>query len=81
MTMTPELPRELQAFVQAELNAGHYRSEQELVFDAIRLLQHEREATIAGILAGFEDVAAGRTQPIEEAFRDLHREFGIEETS
>lgn len=78
--MSSDMPRELQAFVQAELTAGHYSSEQELVFEAIRLLQHEREATVAGILSGLEDVAAGRTQPIEEAFEDLRREFGFEES-
>lgn len=78
--MSPDMPRELQAFVQSELSAGHYRSEQELVFEAIRLLQHEREAAVAGILTGLEDVAAGRTQPLEEAFEELRKEFGIEES-
>ncbi|MBL9122608.1 MAG: type II toxin-antitoxin system ParD family antitoxin [Planctomycetaceae bacterium] len=78
--MSPDMPRELQAFVQAELNAGHYRSEQELVLDAIRLLQQEREATVSGIFTGLEDVAAGRTQPIDEAFEELRREFGDKES-
>jgi 4a-hydroxytetrahydrobiopterin dehydratase len=36
-------PPELQAFVQQELKSGRYSSEQELVNEALRLLQHDRD--------------------------------------
>ncbi len=37
----------------------------------------DRLETLDGIRAGLEDLNAGRTQPIEEAFEEIRREFNI----
>ena len=77
--MAIEIPSDLRRFVEQELQAGHYDSEQEVVSHALRMLQRERKATVAGIQAGLADVEAGRVQPLGEAFSDLRREFGAKE--
>ena len=71
--MAIDIPPELQAFVQQELMAGRYQSEQELVREALRMLQREQEDTLAGIHAGLADVAAGNVQPLDEAFAEIRR--------
>jgi putative addiction module CopG family antidote len=40
--MTETFPREIQRFVQQELASGVYRSEEELVLDAVRLLRNSK---------------------------------------
>jgi predicted transcriptional regulator len=42
-----------------------------------RRLRSEREETLEGIREGLADAAAGRTQPLAEAFADLRREFNL----
>jgi predicted transcriptional regulator len=49
-----------------------------VVAEGLRLPKAEREETLAGIRAGLADAAAGRFQPLNEAFADLRREFGLE---
>lgn len=45
-----------------------------------RLLDLAEEAKVLeGIRLGLEDVAAGRTQPIAEAFADIHRDLNFPE--
>ena len=74
--MSIEIPPELRDFVEQELSAGRYHSEQDLVSAALRLLQREQEDAVAGILAGLNDIAAGRVQPLDETFSDLRRQRG-----
>jgi len=44
---------------------------------ATGLLLRDREEAIEGIKAGLADVAAGRTQPLDQAFDELRSELGI----
>ncbi|HUG68517.1 MAG TPA: type II toxin-antitoxin system ParD family antitoxin [Pirellulaceae bacterium] len=78
--MQIELPAEFEPFVEQEFASGRYASRQEVVVQALRWLREEPQAAIAGIKQGLDDVAAGRTQPVAEAFANIRSEFGIPET-
>jgi PHD/YefM family antitoxin component YafN of YafNO toxin-antitoxin module len=47
--------------------------------DAYRKLldEVERARDLEGIRRGLEDMRAGRTQPLDEAFADIRRELGL----
>ncbi len=77
--MSIEIPADLQPFVAEQLQLGLYRSEQELIDDAVRLLKADRDEAIAGIRAGLADAEAGRLQPVADVFQELRREFGLGE--
>ncbi len=49
--------------------------------ECVRLWEDHRdyEETVAAIREGLEDSAAGRTQPVDEAFADIRRELGLPE--
>lgn len=78
--MQIDLPPELEPFVNQEFATGRYASREEVVVQALRWLRDERHEAVAGINQGIDDVAAGRTQPISEAFADIRKEFGVPET-
>ena len=75
--MKIEIPADLQSFVDEEFSTGCYTSKEEVLVHALRGLKREREEAVAGIRAGLDDVAAGRVQPLGEAFGDLRKEFGV----
>jgi Arc/MetJ-type ribon-helix-helix transcriptional regulator len=75
--MTIEIPAELQPFVREQLQLGCFRSEQQLVTEALQLLKAEREQSLEGVRLGLADAAAGRMQPLAEAFADVRREFHL----
>lgn len=77
--MSIEIPADLQPFVAEQLQLGLYRSEQELIDDAVRLLKADRDEAITGIRAGLADAEAGRLQPLADVFQELRREFGLGE--
>jgi hypothetical protein len=49
--------------------------------DCLRPWHEDREyaETVAAIREGFDDSAAGRTQPIDQAFADIRRDLGLPE--
>lgn len=66
-TMNVSLPRELAAFVEDEVASGDYSTASEVVRDALRLLQREREqyeqkmaVLRREIQIGMDDIEAGR---------------------
>lgn len=71
--MTPELEN----FVEREIASGRFASREAVVVHALEMLRREREDAVWGIQAGLDDVEAGRTQPLADAFRDLRAEFNI----
>ncbi len=75
-----ELPADLKPFVEQEFATGRYTTREEVVVQALCWLRDERQEAIAGIKQGLNDVAAGRTQPLSEAFADIRKEFGVPET-
>ena len=78
--MQINLPPELEPFVEQEFATGRYASREEILVQALRWLSEERRAAAAGIREGLDDVAAGRTQTLKDAFADIRKEFGKSET-
>ncbi len=76
--MSLEIPADLQPFVDQQIQLGCFASEEQVVAEGLRLLKADREETLAGIQAGLADAAAGRMQPLREAFADMRRELGID---
>jgi putative addiction module CopG family antidote len=76
--MTIRLPEDLQRFVKAKVQSGQFTSSDEVITEAVRLLQQQEEArTLEGIRQGLEDLRAGRTQPLAEAFADIRRDLNL----
>ena len=72
-----EISPDLKEFVDREIANGNFSDQEAVVEHALRLMQRDREEAVRGIEAGLEDVAAGRVEPLDEAFDDLRNEFGI----
>jgi Arc/MetJ-type ribon-helix-helix transcriptional regulator len=75
--MPIEIPGDLQSFVDQQVKLGSFESEQQVVAAALQLLKADREEAVQGIRAGLSDAAAGRLQPVGEAFADLRCEFKL----
>lgn len=74
-----ELSPETEAFVANEIESGNFASAEDVIEHALRLMQRDREEAVLGIKVGLEDVSSGRVQPLDEAFGDIRKEFGISE--
>ena len=66
--MPMSLPQDLQQFVQQELACGRYRSEEDVVCEALRLLR-ERERRLQALRedvdAGLKQLDRGEGQPLD----------------
>lgn len=83
--MTTHLPEDLERFVQAKVKSGRFISPDQAITEAVRLLQRQEEAEEARVLQGIqlslEDIRAGRTEPLAEAFADIRRELKLSQGS
>lgn len=70
--LTPELDR----IVREKLLTGQYKTEEEVLREALKLLD-EREATVAAIAEGYEDIQAGRSRSFDEADAEFRKKHGI----
>jgi putative addiction module CopG family antidote len=79
--MNTQLPADLEQFVQAKVRSGRFSSTEEAIAAGVRLLREQEEAEEArvldGIRQGLEDMRAGRTQPLAEAFADIRRSLDL----
>jgi putative addiction module CopG family antidote len=77
--MNAHLPADLEQFVQNKVRSGRFTSSDEAITAAVRLLRQQEEAeearVLEGIRRGLEDLRAGRTQPLAEAFADIRRDL------
>jgi len=48
-----------------------------VISHGLRLLQQDRDEALEGIRLGLADVAAGRAQPLSEAFDDLRQDLHV----
>lgn len=71
------LTADLEKFVEEEVASGRFPNRESVVAHALRLLQREREEAIHGIQLGLDDVAAGRVQPLADAFAVLRRDLNV----
>ena len=83
--MNAHLPADLEQFVQAKVRSGRFSSPDEAITAAVRLLRQQEEAeesrVLEGIRQGLEDVRAGRTAPLAEAFADIRRDLNLPQGS
>jgi len=84
LTLTPELEQ----FVRAEVQRGAFASSSEYVRTLVRerySRESEREAKLkaidAALARGIADAEAGRTMPLDEAFRRLRSELQMSDQS
>ena len=75
--MAESISPELEEFVRREIESGRFPNREAVLEHALRLFQRDRDEAVAGIKAGLDDVAAGRVQPLDEAFSELRREADI----
>ena len=79
--MNTHLPADLEQFVQAKVRSGRFSSAEEAIAVAVRLLRQQEEAeearVLEGIRQGLEDMRAGRTEPLDEAFADIRRDLNL----
>jgi putative addiction module CopG family antidote len=79
--MNTHLPPDLEQFVQAKVRSGRFSSPDEVITAAVRLLREQEEAEEARVLDGIrqrpEDMRAGRTEPLAEAFADIHSDLNL----
>jgi antitoxin ParD1/3/4 len=79
--MTICLPEDLERFVQAQVQSGRFTSSDEAISEAVRLLRQREDAeearTLERIRQGLEDMKAGRTQPLAEAFADIRHDLNL----
>lgn len=69
-------PPDVERLVHDEMTAGIYRTEDDLLRDAIRALREQRE-DLAAIRAGIADMEAGRVRPFEEVAAEIRRRKGF----
>jgi putative addiction module CopG family antidote len=83
--MNTQLPEDLEQFVQAKVRSGRFTSADEAITEAVRLLRQREEAeearVLEGIRQGLDDMRAGRTQPLAEAFADIRRNLDLPQGS
>jgi len=83
--MITHLPEDLMRYVEDAVRSGRFASSDEAITEAVRLLQRREEAKATRLLESvrraLDDVEAGRTQPLAEAFDDLRRELNLRDGS
>ncbi len=75
MALTVAEIDEFRAFAVSQLNQDGISS----LSDCIRLWEEKREfeESVAGIRESMEDIAAGRTKPLDQAFEDIRQDLGF----
>lgn len=84
--MAYQFPPDVQQLVSQQMAAGHYRSEDDLLRDALRALEDHRQSLVGddqevlqGIQRGLDEMAAGKGRPFEQfdaEFRQTHKLSG-----
>lgn len=72
---TYPFPSDVAALVRAQMVAGNYRSEDDVLRDALKALV-DRRNDLAAVRAGIEDMEAGRVRSLEDVageIRTRHR--------
>ena len=69
-------PPKLDQLVRKELATGAYRSEDEVLVEAMQALR-DRDEAIAGIREGLADMDAGRVRLLDEVDAELRTRHGI----
>lgn len=74
------LPPNLTSLVQSRIEAGFYQTEEEVLSAALdALAERERQADLASIRRGLDDLEAGRCRSVEESEAECRRRLGMDE--
>jgi putative addiction module CopG family antidote len=77
--MNMHIHEDMERFVHAKVKSGRFSSPDEAITAAVRLLRHREDAeearVLEGIQQGLDDVRAGRTQPLADAFADIRSDL------
>ena len=74
--MSYPFPPMLDQLVREELSTGAYRSEDEVLVEAMQALR-DRDEAIAGIREGLSDLEAGRVRPVCDVDSELRAKHKI----
>jgi len=74
--MAYQFPPELDELVKRQLATGQYDSEDDVLIDALRSLQRQKE-DLAAIQEGIDDMEAGRVKPLREFDREFRERKNI----
>jgi putative addiction module CopG family antidote len=74
--MPYEFPTDLRQRIEAQIATGEYANENDVLRDAIRALEREKQ-DIAAIRAGIEDMEAGRYRAFDAADAELRKKHNI----
>jgi putative addiction module CopG family antidote len=79
--MNTDFFADLEQFVRDKVQSGRFSSPAEAIAAAVRLLRQHEEAeearVLEGIRQGLEEMRAGRTQPLAEAFADIRPDLNL----
>ena len=73
--MSYQFPPDVEQRIRHQIALGNYTSEDDVLRDALEALD-ARNADMAAIRAGVEDMAADRMRPIDEVAVDIRRKHG-----
>jgi Arc/MetJ-type ribon-helix-helix transcriptional regulator len=74
--MSYQVPPDVERLVSEQMRQGSYASEDDVLRDALDALA-ERNADLAAIRAGIEDMEAGRVQSVSEVDAQIRRNLGF----
>ncbi|OHB75984.1 MAG: hypothetical protein A2W31_01350 [Planctomycetes bacterium RBG_16_64_10] len=74
--MAYAFPPDLDRLIKAQMAAGNYVTEEELLRDAVSALA-ERQAVIADIRQGLDDLQAGRGRSLSEIDAEFRKKYNI----
>lgn len=74
--MAYQFPPDVEELVRKQMQSGDFATEDDLLREALRVLDHVRE-DLAAIEAGIADADAGRVRPIEDFDREFRARNGI----
>jgi len=74
--MTYQLPPDLDAQIRQHLSTGHYRTEEDVLREALLALKCQ-EAEVTAIGEGIDDMEAGNVQPLREFDREFRKRKGM----
>ena len=73
--MSNQFPPDLERRIRNHIAAGNYANEEEVLREALEALD-ARNADLAAIRSGVEDMESGRMRPINEVAEDIRRKHG-----
>lgn len=74
--MSYQFSPDVERLLHEQMATGHYNSAEDVLLDALKTLK-SRNDDLASILAGLDDMQAGRVRPLEEVANEIGRKYGL----